>query len=300
MDDIKNVAIVGAGTMGWQIALQAATYGYNVSITDLLESAIERAKTTINCSLAEKVDLKEISLKDRVEIFDRIHFTLDLAEAASKADLVIEAIVEKLEPKREVFSKLDQICPPHTILATNSSSIRVSKIESATRRPDKVLNIHFYSLISKKNIVDLMGGTRTSAETLEKARRWIRSIECIPLIAKKEITGFVFNRIWRAIKKEALYMWANGYADFQDIDRAWIVFTGSSDGIFGIMDQIGLDVVYDIENVYFSESGDPRDRPPQALKEMINRGELGVKTGKGFYSYPNPAFKQPGWLKGEE
>jgi len=300
MSDIRNVAVVGAGTMGWQIALQAAIHGYDISITDLLESAIERAKATINLSLAEKIDLKEITEKDRAKIVDRIHFTLDLAEAVKKADLVVEAIVEKLEPKREVFAKLDEICPPHTILATNSSSIRVSKIESATRRQDKVLNIHFYSLINKKNIADLMGGTKTSPETIEKARRWIRSIDCIPLAVKKEITGFVFNRIWRAIKKEALYMWANGYADFQDIDRAWIVFTGSSSGIFGIMDEIGLDVVYDIENVYFNESGDPRDKPPQALREMTEKGQLGVKTGRGFYTYPDPAFRQPGWLKGEK
>jgi 3-hydroxybutyryl-CoA dehydrogenase len=114
---------------------------------------------------------------------------------------------------------------------------------------------------------------------------------------KKEIMGFCFNRIWRAVKKEALYMWANGFVDFRDTDRAWMVFSRMTEGPFAIMDKVGLDVVYDIETVYYKESKDPKDKPPDALLEKIERGELGVKSGKGFYTYPDPEFLAPDFLR---
>ena len=144
-----------------------------------------------------------------------------------------------------------------------------------------------------------MGGNQTSPDVLETGKRWIRSVGCIPLLVKKESLGFCFNRVWRAVKRETLHMWAEGLVDFQDIDRAWMVWTGMSQGPFGIMDAIGLDVVYGIEMVYFNESQEPRDFPPQALREMVDRKELGVKTGKGFYSYPNPEYRNPGFLKAD-
>jgi 3-hydroxybutyryl-CoA dehydrogenase len=141
-----------------------------------------------------------------------------------------------------------------------------------------------------------MGGTRTLPEIMEAGVAWVRSIGCIPLPVKKEIMGFCFNRIWRSIKREALYMWANGYVDFRDIDRGWMIWTGMDLGPFGIIDSIGLDVVYDIEMVYYKDSKDPKDYPPSTLKDKIERGELGVKTGKGFYKYPDPEFLLPGFL----
>jgi len=156
--------------------------------------------------------------------------------------------------------------------------------------------MHFYQPAIGMNIVDIMGGTKTTSETIEMAQQWVRSIGCIPLPVKKEILGFCFNSVWRAIKRQTLYMWAGGYVDFRDIDRAWMVFTGMNLGPFGIMDQVGLDVVYDIEMVYYNESQDPKDHPPDALKAMIERKELGVKTGKGFYFYPHPDYARPDFL----
>ena len=132
----------------------------------------------------------------------------------------------------------------------------------------------------------------------EAGKQWIKAIGCIPLTVKKEIYGFCFNRVWRAVKREVLHMWADGFVDFKDIDRAWMAAYGLPVGPFGQMDINGLDVTYHVENSYFLESGEERDRPPEALRSMVDRGELGVKTGKGFYAYPNPEFAGPEFLKG--
>ncbi len=145
-------------------------------------------------------------------------------------------------------------------------------------------------------MVDIMGGTRTLPGVMQIGVDWIRSIGCIPLKVNKEILGFCFNRIWRAIKRECLYMWGNGFVDFRDSDRAWMVFTGMKEGPFALMDKVGLDVVYAIEMVYYNDSADPKDKPPDALLEMIKRGEFGVKSGKGFYTYPDPEFLHADFL----
>jgi 3-hydroxybutyryl-CoA dehydrogenase len=146
------------------------------------------------------------------------------------------------------------------------------------------------------NMVDIMGGTRTRPDVMEKGIAWIKSIGFVPLTVKKELLGFCFNRVWRAIKRETLYMWGNGFVDFMDVDRAWMIFTRMKEGPFALMDKVGLDVIWDIEMVYYTDSKDPKDHPPRALKEMIDRGELGVKSGKGFYTYPDPAFLKPDFL----
>jgi 3-hydroxybutyryl-CoA dehydrogenase len=196
-----------------------------------------------------------------------------------------------------VFGELDRICGKRTILATNSSSIRISKIEGATSRPDRVLNTHFYSNPWRSSVVELMRGTATSDETLERVRGFMLAIGMVPLTVLRESTGFIFNRVWRAIKRECLHLADDGVATFEDVDRAWMCLYGRETGPFGMMDRIGLDVVLDIENVYYGESGDERDRPPRILVERVEKGELGVKTGKGFYTYPDPAFRVPSWLR---
>jgi 3-hydroxybutyryl-CoA dehydrogenase len=206
-----------------------------------------------------------------------------LKEAVADADLIIEAVPEKLELKKDIFAQIDNAAPAHAIIATNSSSIPISKIEDAVKRKDKVMNMHFYH--QGIPMVDIMKGTQTSDQTFEIGKKFVESIEFTPLVVKKECYGFVFNRLWRACKKEALEIWAGGYADIETIDAAWRIFTGMSIGPFQLMDNIGLDTVYNVEVSYYKESGNPRDKPPQALKEMIDKGELGAKTKKGFYDY---------------
>ncbi len=294
---IQNVAVIGAGILGTQIAIQAACHNYRVTIFDLdsgsLKRVLERLKIRMQNS-SRKPTIPWGQMKKGVRA---IHQCTSLEKAVARADLVIEAVPEDLALKRKVFKQMDTLAPRKAILATNSSSLPVSRLEKATRRPERCLNIHFYALDQGRNIVDVMGGTRTLPGIVKTGKEWVQSIGCIPLTVKKEILGFCFNRVWRAIKREVLHMWAGGYVDFRDIDRGWMNWTDMSLGPFGLMDNVGLDVVYDIEMVYYGESGDPKDRPPKALKAMVQRGNHGVKTGKGFYTYPNPEFRRPGFLK---
>ncbi|MGQ9679966.1 MAG: 3-hydroxyacyl-CoA dehydrogenase family protein [Candidatus Bathyarchaeia archaeon] len=220
----------------------------------------------------------------------RISEASSMDEAIKDADLIIVAVPENLALKQRVFKEIGQTAHTEAILATNSSSIPVSRLEESSGRPERRINLHFYSPLRGTNMVDVMGGTRTLPEVMDFCIAWVRSLGSIPLTVKKKIGGFCFNRIWRAVKKEALHLWANGYMDFRDIDRAWMIFTGMRVGPFGLMDSGGLDVVYDIETVYYEESGDPLDRPPQVLKALVDRGDLGVKAGRGLYTYSNPEY----------
>jgi 3-hydroxybutyryl-CoA dehydrogenase len=296
---METVCVVGAGFMGAQIGLQCATHGYDVWLVDTADEALERAGAMCTKVLDTQLEKGQITAEQQEAFLGRIHSATEMREAASKADLVFEAVPERLELKREVFGRLDAICPEHTILATNSSSIRVSAIEDATTRPDRVLNTHFYPPVWQRTIVELMRGTQTSNETIDRVSRFARGIGMTPLIVRKESTGFLFNRVWRAIKKECLHLVDEGVASHEDMDRAWMIALGSPAGPFGLMDMVGLDVVRDIEMVYYGESGDESDAPPKLLLDKIAKGELGVKTGKGFYAYPNPAFQDPSWLKGD-
>jgi 3-hydroxybutyryl-CoA dehydrogenase len=295
---IKKIGIVGLGTLGTQIAIQAAYYGYEVIGYDQYPEIFQKTIQKVKGMMKFLGKTPTMAVEEWEKTAGKVKAAKDLAEAVKEADLVIEAVPENLELKRKVWAQIDSLSPKTALLATNSSSIPVSRIESATQRPEKCLNIHFYMPALGMNIVDVMGGTKTTPEAMEGAKGLVRSIDCIPLTVRKEILGFCFNSVWRAIKKQTLYMWAGGFVDFRDIDRAWMVFATMQQGPFGLMDLVGLDVVYDIEMSYYNESKDLKDHPPKVLKEMIDRKELGVKTGKGFYTYPNPEFARPDFLKG--
>jgi 3-hydroxybutyryl-CoA dehydrogenase len=295
---IKTVALIGSGFMGIQIATRAVLHGSSVRIYDLKKEALEKARNDIKLIL-DVCSLDGEFKGDPEKYHKRVSYYSSLAEAVKDTDLIIEIVPESLELKREVFAQLDKLAPPETIIATNSSSLPVSKIESAVARKDKVANIHFYAQVMTNYFVDVAGGSQTSKETLQAVQDWARSIGCLPVVVKKECMGFVFNRIWHAVKRESLASWGNGNADFRDIDRAWMIWSGMPAGPFAMMDGVGLDVVYDIEMQYYLDSGDPKDKPPDALKAMIDHGELGMKSGKGFYDWKNPEFAKPDFLKPE-
>lgn len=296
----ETIGIVGAGTMGAQIALQCAVYGYPVHLYSRSSETLQQAEQKHAQELEQRLTKQLITVGEKESILDRIHFTTSMPEAVGGADLVIENVPEKLEVKRAVFAQMDQICSEHTILATDSSSIRVSMLEDVTQRQAQVLNMHFYYPVWQIPMVELMGGAATSDGTMTRARNFVESLGMTPLMVHKESTGFLFNRVWRAIKKECLHLVDEGVASYEDVDRAWMIATGMAAGPFGLMDRTGLDVVHDIELVYFQESGDASDAPPQILLDKIALGELGLKTGKGFYTYPYPAYQTSGWLKGNE
>ena len=272
LKNIKTVAVIGIGNLGKQIAEWSALYSYNVNIYDVNSDGL--------------IDyLNEVSEKLKVSDGNgEIRLFNSIAEAVKDADLVIEAVPEKLELKKIVFNEIDKEAPSQAIIATNSSSIPVSRIENSVKRKEKLLNLHFYKLPNFP-MADIARGTKTSDDTFNKGKEWLESIDVTPLVLKKECLGFVFNRVWRAIKKECLKIWDGGYADLEEVDKAWKVFTKMEIGPFELMDIIGLDVVNDIEMMYYKESGNPDDKPPQILKDKVNKGELGVKTGKGFYNY---------------
>ena len=298
----KKIAVIGTGTLGAQIAMLASDAGYRVTVFDQQPGAFDAMLEKLNADMTAR-QIEPFIPYDRWPVCrQQIKQIENLAEAVKDADLVIEAVPENLELKCEVFRQLGQMAPAETILATNSSSIPVSQLEESSARPERCLNLHFYMALHGMNIVDVMGGTRTLPEVIEKGISWVRSLGCIPLTVKKELLGFCFNRVWRAVKREVLYMWANDFVDFRDVDRAWMKFTGREDryGPFGLMDSVGLDVIYDIEMVYYRNSKDPKDHPPEALKQKIDKGELGVKSGQGFYSYPDPEYLQDDFLSTED
>ena len=297
MNRLKKVCVFGVGTLGWQIALQCASHGCSTNLYDISAKAMEKAFSNISEELESWVKLGKTSVAEKESAFKLVRGERDPVKAVEGAGLVIEAVPERLDLKRKVFGELDLICESGTIIATNSSSIRVSLIEDATKRPEFVLNTHFYSFPWRSRVVELMRGTRTSEATLTRVSDLMRSIGMVPLIVKKESTGFIFNRVWRAVKRECLHLVDDGVASFEDVDRAWMSIYGTEVGPFGLMDRVGLDVVRDIENVYYGESGDFRDSPPRILLQMIEKGDLGVKTGRGFYSYPSPEYLEKDFLE---
>ena len=300
MERIERVAIVGAGTMGRQIALQIARHGVSVAIFDTDPAALARARRaqaeTIRGWLAAGLALEQDRPADVVAA--HLRYEADLGAAVRDADLVIEAVPERVELKRVAFGQLDEWCRDGAILATNSSSIRISLLEDATARPGQCANFHFYNPVWDKPLVEVGGGSATTPETIAALMAFGRRIGLLPLRVRRESTGFIFNRVWRAIKKETLKVVDSGVASHEDVDRAFMTMYQTPQGPFGLMDEIGLDVVRDIEEHYARESGDPADLPPPVLTERVARGDLGVKTGRGFYQYPDPAYKSPDFLRG--
>jgi 3-hydroxybutyryl-CoA dehydrogenase len=296
---ISHIGIVGAGTMGARIAYRCVVKGFETAIYDKFPDALEKAVNRIIGWFDENVKSGKLMSEEAVLARTRLSFSTDLEECVKDKDLVIETVPENLKLKRQVFTEIDKFTPKEALIATNSSSIPCSRIADVTLRPEKVFNINFSDPTYDLE-VEIMKGAQTGNGTLIAAEKFCRSLGMVPIVTMKEIMGFSFNRIWRAIKREALHQVDGDYSNHEDIDRAWMLHFGTSIGPFGFMDKVGLDVVRDIEMQYFLESGDERDRPPQFLEDMIAHGQLGHKSGRGFYSYPNPDYENPAWLHKEK
>ncbi len=283
--EVKTICVVGAGNMGHQIALSAALAGYTVTCTDIDGEILRKAENFADTYLPERVAKGKLTGDQAGAARARISFTGDLAEAAGGADLVIEAVIEKLDVKRKLFAQLDKICPPHAILATNSSYIVSSKIADVTGRPEKVCNMHFFNPALVNKLVEVVKGPHTSEETAGTVMEVSRQMGKIPVLLQKEIYGFLVNRIVSAVKNEAIYLYDMGIASYEDIDTAVVHALGYPMGPFRLMDLTGIDLTYHIGMERYQETGDPRYRPSPLIVEKYLKKEWGRKTGKGFYDY---------------
>jgi len=282
---INNICVVGAGNMGHQIALSAALAGYKVKCTDSQAEALQKADKFVDTYLPERVAKGKLSADAAKAGRANISFTPDLEAAACDADLVIEAVLEKLELKRGIFSRLDQICPPHAILATNSSFIVSSKIADVTRRPAKVCNMHFFNPALVMKLVEVVKGPHVAEETAQTVMEVCRSMDKVPVLLHKEIYGFLVNRILASLSTEALFLNDMGIASCQDIDTAVVNALGHPMGPFKLMDLTGIDLSYYIAMERYQETGDPAQKPSPTVVEKYIKKEWGRKTGKGFYDY---------------
>ena len=291
IEEIKNITVLGAGSMGHQIGMLCALGGYETTIQDINEEALKDAGVKLEGIMSKWVKKGKITEDDKVAAFSRLQFSTNLEEAAVRADFIIEAIVEKLDVKRDVFEKLDRLADPETIFATNSSTIVNSLIASATNRKDKVVNMHFFFPPLVMDCVEVVMSEETSEETAKLTMDVCEQINRTGVLLKKEISGFVANRILGALQKEAMYLYEEGIADFKDIDLICRKALNHPIGPFELMDLSGIDVGYYVMQQRYNETGNPEDKPSKAIEDKVKAGTLGRKTGKGWYDYSKEGVK---------
>lgn len=283
--EIKTICVIGAGNMGHQISISAALAGYTVTCTDINQEILQKAENFADTYLPERVAKGKLTEEAAKAVRARLTFTASMAEAAKDADLVIEAAIEKIDLKRKIFADLDKICPPHAILATNSSYIVSSKIADVTGRPEKVCNMHFFNPALVMKLVEVVKGPHVSEETVEAVVEVCKKMGKVPVVLQKEIYGFLVNRIVSAIKTEALHIYDMGVAAPEDIDTAVVYALGHPMGPFRLMDLTGIDLSYYVGMERYQETGDPKYKPSPIVVEKFVKKEWGRKTGKGFYEY---------------
>jgi len=277
------IGVVGAGTMGNGIAQVAARAGYAVIIRDVGEDLLQRGMTAIDKSLQRDVDKERMNLEEKQTILKRIQTTTDLGSFNS-ASFVVEAVTENLSVKTEVFKALDQITPPSTILASNTSSISITKLSASTRRPEKVIGMHFMNPVPVMKLVEVIRGIATSDETYERVRDLTVKLGKTPLDCQ-DSPGFVSNRVLMPMINEAIFALYEGVATRESIDGIMKLGMNHPMGPLTLADFIGLDVCLAILNVLYEGLGDPKYRPCPLLKRYVDAGWLGRKAGRGFYEY---------------
>ncbi len=285
IDDIRRICVTGAGQMGSQIAMQAALHGFDVKLHDISDEQLEKAMAGNRKQLDRRVQKGKLQQDDVDAALARLSTTTSLEEAAKDADFVIEAIIEILDEKKKVFRELDRLTPEHAVLATNSSYLGNSEIAGETSRPEKVVNMHFFFPPLVMKLVEVVKGEATSDETAQLAAGLARRIGKEPVILHKELPGFLVNRILRAISNEAYFLLENGVASFTDIDRACELGLNHPMGPFKLGDFSGLDIGYNARLEVYRKTGDENDRPAASLARRVERGDLGRKSGRGFYDY---------------
>ncbi|MBX6357134.1 MAG: 3-hydroxyacyl-CoA dehydrogenase family protein [Micromonosporaceae bacterium] len=279
-----RLAVVGAGLMGSGIAQVAAQAGWQVTLRDLDQAAVQRGLGSIRSSLEKFAAKGTIAAGDVEATLARITPTTDL-DAAADADLVVEAVFERLDVKQEVFRELDRICRPEAVLATNTSAIPITQIAAVTKRPESVVGTHFFSPVPLMRLCELVRGYKTSDETLATARAFAEEIGKTCVVVNRDIAGFVTTRLIAALVVEAVKLVESGVISPEDLDTACKLGFGHPMGPLATTDLTGVDVLlHAAENIY-TDTADAKFFPPELLRRMVAAGDLGRKTGRGFYEY---------------
>ena len=299
MNTLKRVSIIGGGTQGSMLAFRSLAYGKEVFLYSRSERTLQSAKEKIFTWLKEWESEGKLEKHFTEEAMQRLQIEKTIETAVKTAEIVLENVSEDLELKQKIWAEIDAYAPEYALLTTNSSSLKSSEIGEFVRRKEKTFNVNFMTP-TKDDMVEVMWNAQTSEETKELALQFLQEQDQVPVVTQREIQGFSLNRVWRAIKKESLNLWAEGYITPEDLDRAWMLEWGTPYGPFGLMDKVGLDIVEQIEYSYFRETNREDDLPPKTLSNMVAQGYLGEKSGKGFYAYPNPAYESPDWLRGKQ
>lgn len=298
---IQKVAVIGSGTMGNGIAHVFAQYGYDVHLIDISEQALQKALQTISKNMDRQIAKNIISEQDKQQALSRIKTFTSTEAAVTDRDLIVEAATENPSVKLDIFRKIDALAPSHCILASNTSSISITKIAAATNRPDKVIGMHFMNPVPVMKLVEIINGFKTSSETNQIITGIAKSLQKVP-VTVQDFPGFVSNKVLMPLINEAIYTLYEGIAGVEEIDTIMKLGMAHPMGPLQLADFIGLDVCLYIMRVLYEGYGNPKYAPCPLLVKMVDSGNLGVKSGMGFYDYSDknskelvvaPQFKSP-------
>ncbi len=282
--NIKKVGVVGAGTMGRGIAHLAASSGFEVMLYDLSQEILDNAVASLSKLMDSRIERGKMTAEEKEQILSRINLKTDL-NAMAEADVVIEAVVEKLDVKKEVFQRLDEILPADALLTTNTSSMSITELANQTKRPKQVAGMHFFNPPQVMKLVEVIRGYYTSDETIQTLFEFAKALGKEPVEVKKDTPGFIVNRVMTAQFIEAMRLVEEGVATPEDIDKAVTLGLNYPMGPFTLQDFAGVDIGYYVMDYLHKELNDNRFAPPQSLKQLIRAGRLGKKTGAGWYDY---------------
>ncbi len=281
--NLKNVGVIGCGAMGGGIALVSADAGYNVIVLEIEEKFLTSGMDKIEKFLNKSVEKEKMTSQQKDEVLSRIKGTLDIHDLA-QCELIVEAALEDVTLKRELFQKLDGICGSDTILATNTSSLTVIEIAEATKRQDRVVGLHFFNPVPLMPLVEVVKTIKTSKESFDTAWEFVEKIKKIP-IAAKDNAGFIVNLLLVPYMLDAVRVLGEGVASVEDIDKGMQYGCGHPMGPLALLDLIGIDVINNVANIMYNEYKEKKYAPPPLLKQMVIGGYFGKKTGRGFYDY---------------
>ncbi len=282
--EIKRIAVLGAGAMGHGIAQLAAMNGFDATMRDIKDEFVESGMEKIRWSIGKFIQKGKISPSEAQKALKRIEPLVSLEEAVKDADFVIEAIPEKLKLKQQVFQEIDGYAPEHAILATNTSALRITEIASATNRPERVIGMHFFNPPALMRLVEVVMGEKTDDETCKATMELSRKFGKEPVLCKKDVPGFIANRITISGTNLVARMVYDGEYTIEEVDAAAMYKAGMPMGTFALLDYTGIDIAYDV--MKFMDEREPSFDASPLIQEKIEKGEIGVKAGKGFYEYP--------------